>query len=279
MKTIFLFFILTFSFAGISAENVSPMSPVELAQAKALLKQRKEACAILVGAIEANKAQPKVVAKLQDALDAISTTFFTDKGQKLFESAQAAAIDNAEIAISTLKEVRLLEDQNLLVNLALARIYIARKEYDAANEILTVSRQLNPRSQDALILSLKLNLAEGKFEVFRGRAVGLSALNKNQDIFLKQFVAQDYWHQQLTRKAFDLFQKISELEPAYPESYFFLAKTGQELGKNTEDWSRRYVSLCKNIDARTRRKYGNEPNLCGQVKEIEDELAKKTSEN
>jgi hypothetical protein len=91
-------------------------------------------------------------------------------------------------------------------------------------------------------------------------------------------MAQDLMEQQLNEKAFELYSKMTELDASYPESYYFLAKTGLALGKNSEDWSRKYVSLCKNVDARARRKYANEPSLCSRVKEVEDELSKKTSE-
>lgn len=271
---------LFFLFCFLSATHAAEVSPsaIERAQKKALAHQRKEACAILVEAIEASKAQPKTKAKLLESLESIATAFFTDKGQKLFESAQSSMFETPDVAIKALREAMALEDKNLLVGLALARGALAKKDFSEAASTLALAKQIHPYSPDVLVLSLRLLAAQGEVEPLREQFKTLPAMEKSQDIFVKQVMAQDLLDQQMTDRSFELFSKITELDPAYPEPYYFLAKTGQVLGKKTEDWSRKYVSLCKNVDARTRRKYANEPALCAHVKEVEDDLAKTTSE-
>jgi tetratricopeptide (TPR) repeat protein len=265
------------SFIVSAAEPATPSS-IEAAQTKALAHQRKEASAILIAAIEDAKAQPKLKAKLTESLEAIATTFFTDKGQKLFESAQSSMFDAQDVAIKALKEALVLEDNNLLVCLALVRANIAKKEYSAAKANLEMAKLIQPYSPDVVVLSLRLMASQGEVEPLREQLKTFPPLDKTQDIFVKQLLAQDLLDQQMTDKSFELFTKITEMDAAYPEPYYFMAKAGQVLGKETEDWSRKYVSLCKNVDARTRRKYANEPMLCSHVKEVEDDLAKKTSE-
>ena len=254
-------------------------STIQQAQAKALSKERKAACAQLVLGLEAAKAQPKVKAKLVEALDTISTTFFTDKGQKLYESAQSVLFETPEIAIARLKEALVVEDQNLLINLALARAHLAKGENALAGEAILRARETNPLSGDAAVMELRVLVAQKSFEALRDKLKSIpQPISKTNEIFVKQFTAQDFWDQQMTEQAYDLLLKNIELDGSYPETYYFLAKTGAELSKNTDEWTQKYVTLCKSIDAKTRRKYANEPKLCANVKELEDELQKKNSE-
>lgn len=273
-------FIMLFANRPVSAqEMVTLENPVEQAQSKALAKERKNACAILNSGLEAAKTQPKVKQKLLEALETISTTFFTDKGQKLYESAQSVLFETPEVAIVRLKEALLLEDQNLLLNMALARAYLVKGDSSLAKEAIDRARALNPSSGEAAVLELRILVAQKSYELLREKLKALPPQNnKNQEIYVRQVTAQDFWEQQMTEQAYDILLKNTEGDSDYPETYYFLSKMGAELSKGGEEWAKKYVLLCKGVDAKIRRKYANEPKLCANVKEIEDELVKKSSE-
>ena len=80
------------------------------------------------------------------------------------------------------------------------------------------------------------------------------------------------------KKAFDAETKIAEEQPGFPESFYVLAKAAAELNKETDVYLQKYISLCKALTFRERKKYSLEPKMCANLKEAEDELAKKSTE-
>ena len=89
---------------------------------------------------------------------------------------------------------------------------------------------------------------------------------------------QDSLLQKFSRKAFDAALKVTEEQPGFPEPYFVLVKSGTELNRDVEPYLQKYVSLCKAVTIRERKRYSLEPRLCLNLKEAEDELAKKSTE-
>lgn len=276
--------LILFLFLGAPALAQSPLlsiapNPIEQAQEKALQKHRQEACVILNQAIEAAKSQPKQRTKLIEFLDSVSTQFFTDKAQRLYQSAQSVLFDTPDLAITRLKEALEGEDENVLVNLALARAYLFKGDYSSAEKVLSKAKELHPAHWDASVLQLTLLTAQKKFEVVRESLRVLSPpVDKSQEIYVKQIVAQDFMDQEMTAKAVETLTKATELDANYPEAYYFLTRAAQALGTPNEEWARKYVSLCKGLDAKVRRKYANEPALCSRLKEVEDELSKKPAD-
>src|SRR5262245_31616480 len=101
-----------------------------------------------------------------------------------------------------------------------------------------------------------------------------SPLTPWENTFAQFLTAKDYYQQHLPKKALDLLLKVSEEQPQFPETYYYLWKAGAELNRDVEVWQKKYVSLCKNVVPRERRKFANEPKLCSGLKEVEDDLAK-----
>lgn len=249
--------------------------PIEQAQSLALKKNRDEACAVLRHHLEESPAGSKSRGKTADALNHIAKMFFTDKGQKTFEAAQAAMWDSPDVSLTQFKEALALEDQNIQIMNNIARIQILKQDCDGAAQSLAVARKLNPWAGDSAVLELRALSCKQNFEVLKEKAKTLPPLDKWEESFVQYLLAGEAVQQKFYKKAFDVLFKLTEENPQFPEPYLLLSQVAGELGKDPEPFLLKYVSLCKATTAREKKKFSLEPRLCAGQKDAEDELAKK----
>lgn len=258
--------------------NESPTATIDQAQALAVKKNRKEACALLNRTLNALPAQARGRTKLIEALSQVSKVFFTDKGQKLFESGQVNLFENPDLALTQLREAERLEDENLLVLGHLARAQILKKDCDGALVSLAMARSLNPHAAEPAVLELQALLCAKRYDIFRDKFKLAQVNDKWDSAFVQYLSGQEQIRLNSTHKAFDTLSRVTEEYPQFPEAYYFLAQAGEALEKDPSPWLQKYSSLCKGLTLRDRKKYLYEPQLCSRMKEVDDELAAKKSE-
>jgi hypothetical protein len=254
----------------------SANTAIEQAQALALKKNRQEAAQVLLTA-SAN-GPVKMRAKLMEALGNIAKVFFTDKGQKLYESGQSMMFDNPDGALVQYREALTIEDNNVLILDNIARLQMAKLDCDGAAAMVQKARLIYPPLSEPAILELRAHVCQKNFVAFREKLKVLPTPDKAQEFFVQYLLAQDLMQQKLWRKAVEVLQKVSEEESQFPETYFSLVKAGRELDRDVDTWAQKYVSLCKAVTAHERKRFYLEPRLCANMKEVEDELAKKSSD-
>lgn len=278
MRQVVVFLIGLFYFHSVYAADPIT-SAIEQAQGLALKKNRKEACAVLNRAFTATPSQIRNRGKIVESLHQVSKVFFTDKGQKLYESGQVLIYDNPDMAMTQLREALNLEDENILLLSALARAQMIKQDCDAALVSLETARTLDPHAAEPAVLELRGLLCAKRFEVFKEKIKILGSAEKWDQAFGQFLAAQEQIRLNSTHKAYDILSKITEEFPQFPESYFYLAKAGLALEKDNTPWLQKYSVLCKGVTLRERKKYGYEPLLCSHLKEADDELASKKNEN
>lgn len=265
--TYIFFFLLAFSANALETAS----GAIEQAQALAIKKNRREACAILRKSLE---GQGKSRARVLEQLNNISKIFFTDKGQKAYEAGQGEIFENPEVALNHFRQSLVLEDDNLSVLVSLARVSMMKQDCESAAAFIDRARVLNPYDAEAAVFEISALYCLKKSEAQREKIKSLPALNKWEEGFVQYLTAQDLLRQGQAKRSMDLLQKFSDENPQFPEAYFYLAKAGLEMKRDVDDWQERYISLCKSISVRERKKYALEPRLCVALKEVEDELAK-----
>ena len=134
-------------------------------------------------------------------------------------------------------------------------------------------------------MELRALLCAKRYEVFKEKfkvatAPGGTGNNEKWDQAFSQYLsAQEQLRQNSSHKAFDVLTKVIDDFPRFPEAYFYLARAGQALEKDSSPWLQKYSALCKGITLRDRKKFSYEPHLCTKIKEVDDQLASGKHEN
>lgn len=251
-------------------------SVIQDAQKAAVAKNRKAATNKILNAIKAEHAA-KAKAKLQEALQTLSEVFFTDQGQRLFETAQSMAYDNAETALTRFNEALGLEDGNVVISLAMARVQLAKKNCAGAEANLQAAAEINPYDKTLRFLRAKTFLCQHK----PADALVLLKMDATDDPVTSVTLASALLASGNSHDAKNLLQKTAARDASFPETHYWIWKASEDEGDTADEQAQKYVALCKNLNLRTRRKYINEPCLCGQTQEVEDAIkaAQKNSDS
>lgn len=271
MRNLILLLLFNSALAGAATDSIS--STIEQAQALALKKNRKEACALLNRAYQATPSQVRGRSKILETLNQISKVFFTDKGQKLFESGQVMLYENADMALTQLREAQGLEDENILILSHVARAQIIRGECDGALLNIEMARSLNPFATEPAVLELRALLCAKRYDQFRDKAKSITSSDKWDQGFIQYLQAQEHLRLNASHKAYEMLLKVTDEFAQFPEGFYQLAKAGKALDKDVLPWLQKYSVLCKGVTFRERKKFGYEPQLCTRMKEVDEELA------
>lgn len=274
-----MWLLLTLFLSAQGQTGPSADTAIEHAQSLALKKNRKDACAGLKEALSSTPAPAKNArARLTEALSQLSKVFFTDKGQKAFEAGQSLMFENPDRAMAQFRESLALEDNNVIVLAAMAKTQLMKQDCDGALATLEQARALNPAASEPAVLELRTRTCKQQFLGLREKSKQLPALDKWEEQYVQYLLAQELLEEKAAKKAFDVLAKVADEQPQFPETYFWLAKAGQELNKDNEPWLHKYISLCKAVTSKERKRFSLEPRLCAGMKDAEDELAKKSAD-
>jgi predicted Zn-dependent protease len=249
---------------------------IQDAQKSALAKNRKVATAKLIEALKTEKYPPKGRAKVQEALKNISEMFFTDKGQRLFETGQSSFYESADTALTRFREALEVEDSNLTILAAMSRAQLSKKDCAASEGTLKTAMQINPYSDTVKFLRAKTYLCNKSAT----EAATLLKTEPLEDPVVAVTLASAFFEQGISKDAMILLQKAAKQDSSFPEVHYWLWKVNDENPEAAEEQGLKYVALCKNMNLRTRQKYVNEPRLCAQTQEVEDaiKITQKNSE-
>lgn len=242
-------------------------SIIQDAQKAAVAKNRKVATNKLLNAVKTEHS-PKAKAKLLETLGTLADIFFTDQGQRLFETAQSMAYENADTALARFNDALAVEDNNVVILLAMARVQLAKKDCGAADTTLQSAAAINPYDKTLRFLRAKTLLCQHHPQ----EALALLKMEPSEDPVSLVTLAQALYANGNLHEASSLLQKAAGKDSSYPEVHYWLWKVSEDDSETADEQGQKYVALCKNLNLRTRRKYMNEPLLCGQTQEVDDAL-------
>jgi hypothetical protein len=246
------------------------------AQDAAIRKDRAQASSILREALQ-HTGSRTARQRIGEALAQVTRIFFTDQGQRAFETGQTALQDSPEAALPAFREALRLEDGNVAVRLGLARYHLVRQDCAAAASEVAEARRLDPLDGDAAALDLRVMICQHSFTGLREKVRRLPPLTKWQSSFVAYVQAREMLEQGANRRAAEALGRVVADFPRFPEARFYLSRADATRASG-EDSLRRYVALCRSFTGRDRREFALEPRACVHQKEAEDELAKKPAE-
>ncbi len=251
-----------------SAKSETYKDIIEKAQNLALQKDRQQAINILSNAIKRESAKSAASHELKKTLNDISTVFFGDKAQQVFEAGVTLKRTDLSQSLQKLNESLRLEPDNFLVQVEVARLYLTKNDCSAAEEILIKLKNFSATFEEFHLVYGQLLACQGKFSEFQ-------KLFEEQD---KKSANYKFWQivevERLVKdknisKALDLVSIVQKNDQNYPEAQYWAWKIDQARKKKNLGAAEKYVMSCKNISAHLYRQYMMDPQLCRRLGEVE----------
>jgi predicted Zn-dependent protease len=247
---------------------------IEKAYNLSLQKDRAQAINLLVNAAKKESKKGKVPIEILNALDEVSTVFFSDKAQQLHELALSLWMNDPNLATQKLADAARLEAENQQIQLGQIRLQIGAGDCASALKAVRKDLDLNPYSEELKLDNAQATLCTGtisEYQVLKGSA---DPKRNGLEVFWQALDIESAYKASNFVKGRDLVTALAKADPGYPESNYWLWKFGNELKTPDERSGQKYLVACKSLSSRASRKYLAEPRLCRRTSEVEAELKK-----
>jgi tetratricopeptide (TPR) repeat protein len=246
---------------------------IEKAYNLSLQHDRQQALMILVSAAKKETRKSALPSDLASALEEVSSLFYSDKAQQLYELALSLKQTDPPLAMSKLNEASLLEPDNLSILIEMQRVQIETGDCSSALKLGDKISEINPYSEMEKLHCGQAAVCAGKFEVY----TACSPADPNKGSL------GIYWQvaniERLYKKAeySDALEHIAQVEranPRYPEAQYWRWKVEAELKQNNEKSGQKYLTDCHKLTPRQFRDLSPDPKLCRHLAEVENSLKK-----
>lgn len=210
--------------------------------------------------------------KLAEKMDELARIFLSEAGQQAFELGQSLTLEKSSQAENQYNEALKLEDKNISILFAVAALRIREKNWGAALEEIERILELQPASEKAQILRVRVQTADGKLKDAQDALVKIESrigleLDKVQvELWLKQ---------KELKKADELLRAKFKNPGQDSETEYLKFRLRQLQNKPVLEPGRAYLNLCKNVSSLSQREISQSPFKCLDVEEV----AKIISEN
>jgi hypothetical protein len=250
-----------------------PADLIEKAYNLSLQKDRTQAVNILVTAIRREHPTSVAAKEMKSALQEISSAFFGDKAQQLYELSISLRKNDVNQAQARLSDAIRIEPDNLLLLNEAARIHISKGECGTAAEALQKHRRWNPFDEQTL-------LTAAQAEVCRSEWPAYTALRSQSDVKKGPYAL--YWagleiemalQEKSEARAKENLELVRKEDPEYPELGYWIWRTEKD-NQRRKNGAQQYLLMCKKISAALFRRYLVDPNYCRRTAEVESYLKK-----
>lgn len=234
-----------------------------------LQRDRLKAVQVLAQGISREKKNSAPWMALKASLDQLAGLFYADKTQRVFEMAESLYFSDSAQSLPKYNEALSLEPDNLEILLATARANINQNQCRPALEAIQRAIVIHPWSETSEILRLTaLTCGAGATEKTQFATRFEITELANKVLF---FNLQGRWRIKDANRmeAQEVLTKARDLDPQFPETYFWLHKAVSEPAVKSLEYAEKYLQLCQGIDSKLRRRYVNAPQLCQSTAEAE----------
>lgn len=236
-----------------------------------LQRDRVQALNILSSALQRETRAP-AQAEIKKTMQDISTVFFSDKAQAIFEISVSLRKTDINQAQDKINEASRIEPDNFTILNEQARLHIAKGDCRAAQENIRKFLLLVPFDEELKLSMAQAWTCQGKWIEYQKIA---------DTVAIKKSSFAKYWYALEVEKNIDLrnyakalenLNNIKKIDEKYPELAYWTWKWGQAQKKAKSEDAQKYVMACKNISANHYRQYMIDPMLCRRVSDVESEL-------
>jgi hypothetical protein len=276
-------FLVVFNTSGAAAgpqKTETAADIIEKSYTLSLQKERSQATLVLVNAIKReSKKNPKAAKDLTKALEQVSTIFYSDKAQQLYELAVSMKLSDPALASQKLGDALRMEPDHLGILLAQVRVATELGDCSSALSQAKKIKETNPFSEEVDLSISQAAVCSGQFDTYQQLK---TTIDEKKNPLAVHWTAVELEYQFKAGnfiRALELSRGLQKLDPLFPEAYYWEWKAQNELKEKSESSASKYMNLCKGLSARSQRQYIAEPFLCRRTTEIETFLKKNNNSN
>lgn len=242
-----------------------------------LQKDRLKATRILQQAIRSKNFSEPHIAQLTKALEDLSFLFLTDEGQKEFQLGESLYYSGQRGALVHYEKAHGLEPRNIQVVQALARVFLREDQCTKSLQIAQKGFEINPYDKVLSYFQIRALYCLDRAEQAKNLTLQWKKSLSSFKLQLTALQVERLFKEGSREKAFQVAQKLVVMDRKYPRGHYWLWRTRPvDEGLEEED-AQRYLSLCKSLDSKMRRKYKYEPRVCGFIAEVDDFIKNRAS--
>ncbi len=258
-----------------SGQSETYRNLIEKAQNLSLQHDRLQASQILTRAIAKEPKNSQVYKELTRSLEELMSTFYTERAQSVFVSAESNLPLKPREAIEGFTEALRLEDGNLTILKALARTQLVLAECDKSDVFVKSAEAVDLYSPEVQLLRLQA-LDCLKSPLLTDKLFPLDFTLAVLEPWVHGMQMRDLLRRDEAKKAKTLLDEWASADAEYPEVYYWKWKLSSLGEKPDRAAAQRYAQLCQNLTPRKRKSYNLDVDLC-KGKEAVDTFLKEPS--
>lgn len=244
---------------------------IQKAQSLTLQQDRLQASQVLARVIKSESYNKKAQEELKKTLNDISTLFYTEKTQRLFEYAKSLLRESPQESIEKFKEAIKAEPDNILILLWMARLSMVSGKCDEANTSILKALEINPFHSPLQLTDLQVKACLQAIEPLNKAVIEYKPLETQYPLYFNMILVQKFFTQKQYPEANYHIEKAKQIDKEFPEIYFWESQILEKQELSFKEAASRYIRACKTISKADYLKYELEPRLCNEYKTFEAE--------
>ncbi len=198
--------------------------------------------------------------------------FMTDRAQRLYEVGQAIWFNRPDLAVEKWQQALGLEPDNLSVISRMVRHHLHGRQCETAQSVL--DRQPRPLDEDPEVYLLRKEILFCSRKYLEVIEVKVEHIPPELELAFLYVEAKAHFELKNLERTQVIIQKIWEKDPKFPENLLLKARLKKgESAESAYEWELKYLSQCKELHDRDRRRYIFEPHICQQAKTVQESHA------
>lgn len=244
---------------------------IQKAQSLTLQQDRLQASQVLVRVIKSEGYNKKAQEELKKTLNDISTLFYTEKTQRIFEYAKSLLRESPQESTEKFKEAVKAEPDNILVLLWVARLSMVSGKCDEANTSIIKALEINPFYAPLQLADLQVKACLQAIDPLNKSVAEYKPLETQYPLYFNMILVQKFFTQKQYPEATYHIEKAKQIDKEFPEIYYWESQILEKQELPFKEAASRYIRTCKTISKADYFKYELEPRLCNEYKTFESE--------